>query len=88
MITYIKLGTVRGLSLELNKNFGMRPFFKKYSLHHETIFDIPYGQVIFTSGLWVPKNKGRKKTLPLRRASNVNRQDNTITKRIGGTDRN
>jgi len=93
MITYIKLGKVRGISIEWIKKFGMAPFFQKNSFHHETIFDIPYGQIIFTSGRWIPKNRGAKKpddvkTMPLRRASNVNRQDNTITKRIGRVDRN
>ena len=86
MIQYIKLGKTRGLSFELNRDFGLKPFFQKNSLHHETIIDIPYGQIIFTSSRWAPKHKGRKsavvkKKLPLRRASNVNSQDHKTTKR-------
>lgn len=93
MITYIKLGKTRGLSLELNINFGLKPFFRKNSLHYETIIDIPWAQIIFTSGRWVPKNKGTKKSvvtkhLPIRRASNVNKQNNKTTKRAVGTNRN
>jgi hypothetical protein len=86
MITYIKLGKTRGLSFELNNNFGLKPFFRKNSLQDETIIDIPWAQIIFTSGRWVPKNKGIRKPvvtkpLPLRRASNVNKQDHKTTKR-------
>lgn len=29
MITYLKLGKVRGLSIEMNQNLGGSPFFKK-----------------------------------------------------------
>ena len=90
MITYIKLGKTRGLSFELNINFGLKPFFRKNSLHYETIIDIPWAQIIFTSGRWVPKNRRTKKPvvtkpLPIRRASNVNKQNNKITKRAVGT---
>ena len=93
MIIYIKLGKTRGLSFELNINFGLKPFFRKNSLHGETIIDIPWAQIIFTSGRWVPKNKGISKPvvtkpLPIRRASNVNKQNNKTTKRAVGINRN
>ena len=92
MIHYIKLGKVRGLSIEINKNFGSKPIFRKNSLHGETILDIPYGQLIFTSGQWKAlKPKAIKpavtKNLPIRRASNVNSQDYQTSKRTGGTHR-
>jgi hypothetical protein len=92
MIIYIKLGKTRGLSFEINRNFGLKPFFQKYSLHHETIIDIPCGQIIFTSGRWVPKNIRTKKpvvthTMPKRSASNVNSQNHQTTKRVGGVHR-
>jgi hypothetical protein len=93
MIIYIKLGKTRGLSFELNKNFGFEPFFRKNSLQDETIIDIPWAQIIFTSGKWVPKNKGARKSavtkpLPLRRASNVNCENHKTTKRAHGADGN
>jgi hypothetical protein len=68
MITYLKLGRVRGLSLELKKDFGSRPFFQKNTFHYETIIDIPYVQIMYTSGKWFPK----------RRASNVNKENGKI----------
>ena len=87
MITYIKLGKTLGLSIELNRNFGLKPFFRKNSFHHETIIDIPWAQIIFTSGKWVPINKGTKKSvvtknMPKRSASNVNSKNNQTTKRV------
>ena len=98
MIIYIKLGKIRGLSIELQKEYGLNPLFQKNTFHYETIFDIPYGQIIYTSGKWYPfKKKGKKtlglkpggkKSLPLRRPSNVNRQDHNATKRSSGADRN
>lgn len=68
MIAYIKLGRVRGLSIELNKEFGSMPFFQKNTFHYETIIDIPYVQVTYTSGKWFPK----------RRASNVNKKNGKV----------
>lgn len=86
MIIYIKLGKIRGLSLDLNKNFGSRPIFQKNSLHGETIIDIPFGQIIYTPSNWkpiqikAPKSLSAQK-LPIRRASNVNSQSHQTTKR-------
>lgn len=65
MITYLKLGRVRGLSLELKKDLGSRPFFQKNTFHYETIIDIPYVQITYTSGRGFPK----------RRAANVNKEN-------------
>lgn len=86
MIYYLKLGKVRGLSVEINKSFGSKPIFRKNSLQDETIVDIPFGQIIYTSGRWRAfKYNARKpvenKTLPIRRASNVNSQDHQTSKR-------
>jgi hypothetical protein len=60
MIILIKLGKVRAISIEWNRMFGARPFFKKTSYRCETIVDMPYTQAILTSGTWTP----------LRRAAN------------------
>lgn len=89
MIIYIKLGKVRGLSIEINKGFGLKPYFEKNSFHQETIIDITWGQIIYTSGKWVPKNKRSKKpvvtpTMLKRRTSNVNSQGYQISKRVSG----
>jgi hypothetical protein len=82
MITYIKLGKVRGLSVELSKNLGSKPIFEKNTFHHETIIDIPYGQLIYTSEKWFPINRKLK-----RRVSNGNVQEdsknNQTTKSTG-----
>ncbi len=72
MITYIKLGKIRGFSIEFQKDFGTKPFFKKNTFHYETIVDIPYAQITYTSGRW----------LPLRRAVNVNKKTNKTTKHV------
>lgn len=89
MIHYIKLGKTRGLCIEINKNFGMTPFWRINSLQGETIIDIPYVQIIYTSGRWIPQKRRTKKpvvtqSLPVRRASNVNRQGHHATKRARG----
>ncbi len=79
MITYIKLGKVRGLSIEMNQNLGRNPFFKKNSFDYETIIDIPYIQIMYTSERWVPKNRNLT-----RRVSNGNvEKNNQTTKRAG-----
>lgn len=93
MIYYIKLGKIRGLSVELNKDLGLKPFFQKNTFHHETIVDIPLAQIIYTSGKWTPKKRVVRKpavtkTAKIRSASNVNSQDDQTTKRLTGTHRN
>lgn len=60
MMIYLKLGRVRAMNIEFNKEFGLFPVYKKTSYRCETILDMPYTQLIFTSGKWTP----------LRRASN------------------
>lgn len=65
MITLLKLGKIRALSLEVNTDLGARPFFQKNTFHYETIIDIPYVQITYTSGKWFPK----------RRAANVNKKN-------------
>lgn len=36
--------------LEFKKDFGLQPWMKINTCNGETILDIPYGQVIFTTG--------------------------------------
>lgn len=92
MMTYIKLGKIRGLFVEFNKEFGSSPFFQKNTFHHETIIDIPYAQFIYTSGRWRPvqqkQDKGSSvKKIPIRSASNVNQENGETTecpKRVHG----
>lgn len=85
MIAYIKLGKIRGLFVEFNKDFGSSPFFQKNTFHRETIIDIPYAQFIYTSGQWRPKPKRRTlsegtiKKIPIRSASNVNQENGETT---------
>lgn len=62
MIIYIKLGKIRGASIELNKNFGLKPVYKKTSYHCESIIDVPYTQIIYTSEKWTPQNTGQNHT--------------------------
>lgn len=54
MIFYIKLGKVRAVSVEFNREFAATPLFKKTSFRCETILDMPYTQLVFTSGKWSP----------------------------------
>ena len=78
MIVYIKLGRVRGLSIEWNKEFGFQPVYKKTSYRCETIVDMPYSQAIYTSGQWTPQ----------RRAANDQQKDDKITEPFVSSDRN
>jgi len=80
MITYIKLGKVRGLSLEVSKELGASPFFKKNTFHHETIIDIPYTQITFTSAKWTPYKKSVKS---VRSVANGNQQNHEIKEGTG-----
>lgn len=56
MIFYFRLGKVRGLSLELNRDLGVKPVYKKTFHRCEIVVDMPYTQVIYTSGRWTPLN--------------------------------
>ncbi len=69
MILYLKLGKTRSISMEYNKEFGVSPVFKKTSYRCETIVDMPYTQLIFTSGKWTP----------IRRAANDEQETKKIT---------
>lgn len=89
MMTYIKLGKIRGASIEFNVNFGLKPFFQKNTFHHETIVDIPYGQIIYTAGTWFPRKQKSFGQMPakkvrIRSASNVNKETKQTTKHTGG----
>jgi hypothetical protein len=77
MINYIKLGKVRGVSIETSLNLGRKPFFRKNRFHHEIIIDIPYVQIIYTTGKW-----HKLKRVPIRRAINGNKKTRKVTKRI------
>lgn len=78
MVIYIKLGRVRSISLEWNKTFGFTPAFKKTSYRCETIVDVPYTQIIFTSGKWTP----------LRRATNDQQKNDKAEQCFASADRN
>ncbi len=75
MIFYIKLGKVRGFSVEINQNLGIKPFCNKNSFCHETVIDIPYVQIVYTSARW-----RAKKRVPIRSAANVNKKTKSTTK--------
>jgi len=71
MITYLKLGKVRGLTIELATSLGCKPIFQKNSFHYETIIDIPYVQITYTSEQWHPKEKaanGNKENKQIKRS--------------------
>ena len=78
MILYIKLGKVRSISFEWNRAFGTRPLFKRISYRCETIVDVPYTQIIFTSGKWTP----------LRRATNDQQKNDKAEQCFASADRN
>lgn len=63
MVIYLKLGRVRGLSIEINKEFGTKPFFKKKYFATEMIIDIPYTQFVFTPSNWNPNLLDSKRKL-------------------------
>lgn len=54
---YIRLGKVRGMTVEFSRAFSALPMFKKTSFRYETILDMPYVQIIFTSGNWTPPGR-------------------------------
>lgn len=60
MIFYLKLGKVRGLSIELSKKLGAKPVYKVEQHRCETVVDVPYIQCIFTSGKWSPLHTQNK----------------------------
>lgn len=60
MIFFMKLGGNRAMTIEFNKEFGIWPVYKKTSYHCETILDMPYTQIIFTSGKWTPLRRAAK----------------------------
>lgn len=76
MTIYIKLGKVRSISIEWNNEYGLLPLYKKTGYRCETILDMPYTQIIFTSGKWTP----------LRRAANDYKKTKKITGHSTGTD--
>lgn len=78
MILYVKLGNVRAVTVEWNKEFGRGPLFKRTSYHCETIVDMPYTQLIITNGKWTP----------IRRAANDKQKNEQTAKYLDGTDRN
>lgn len=82
MINYIKLGKIRAMSVELNRDLGLKPFFEKNSFHHETIIDIPYVQIIYTHAKWCAK-----KRVTIRSADNVNKETKQVTKSSKRTNR-
>ena len=61
MYAYFRCGNLAALYLEFSKDLGHKPFFKIKACNGETIFDIPYGQVIFTPGRILNKNRPETK---------------------------
>jgi hypothetical protein len=76
MMIFLKLGGVRALNVEFNQEFGFWPLYKKTSYRCETILDMPYTQVIFTSGKWTP----------FRRASNDTEKTEQTTRHLERAD--
>lgn len=76
MTILIKLGKVRSISIECNRDYGAWPLYKKTGYRCETILDMPYTQIIYTSGKWTP----------LRRAANDQQKTKKITGHFTGTD--
>ena len=76
MLHYIKLGRVRGLSIETSGALGAKPIFRKKAFQNEVIIDIPYVQLIYTSGQW----QSPKVSLKRKYGSNNNgKSENTKT---------
>ena len=78
MIILLKMGKIRSMSVECIKEFGKWPLFKRTSYRCETIVDMPYTQIIFTSGKWTP----------IRRAANDEQKIEEVAEHPAGTDRN
>jgi len=74
---YIKLGKIRGLNLEINKEYGTKPVFKIESCRCETFIDMPYTRIIYTSGRWKP----------LGRIANDDQKTDETSKSSSGTDK-
>ncbi len=77
MIIYLKLGHIRSISIEWNRDFGSSPLFHRTSYRCETIVDMPYTQILFTSGKWTP----------IRRAANDEQKIEKASDDIAGIDR-
>ncbi len=77
MILHLKMGKVRSISIEWNKEFGIWPLYNKTSYRCETIVDVPYTQILFTSGKWTP----------LRRAANDHEKTKKASKHSKRADR-
>lgn len=48
MFAYLKCRRFAALYIEFSIELGLRPFFEIKTCNGETVFDIPYGQIIFT----------------------------------------
>lgn len=83
MIIYIKLGKVRALAIEINKELGLKPLCNKNSFRHEVVIDIPYTQIVYTSGRWC-----RKKRVAIRSIANGNEETNQTSKNLKRIHRN
>jgi hypothetical protein len=76
MTIFIKLGKVRSISIEWRHDYSFWPLYKRTSYRCETILDMPYTQIIFTSGKWTP----------LRRAANDQQKTKKTAGHFTGTD--
>ncbi len=80
MFIHLKLGKIRACTLEIEKEFGTKPFFEKKSFGREVIIDIPYLQLIYTPDNWKQKRNELIKN-STRKASNGNQKIGKTTKR-------
>lgn len=76
MIFYVKLGRVRGLSVELSSMLGIIPVYKRISFRCETIVDMPYMQIIYTSGRWSPVRDDFRRSVANDREKNPEDSEN------------
>ena len=63
MLICMKLGKVRELVIEINKEFGVKPVFQKKSFYNEIIVDIPYIQFVYTPSNWNSRRDSIRRTL-------------------------
>ena len=62
MVIYFKLGKIRGLSFNFDKEFGFLPLIAFHKNHGELFFDLPYCRIIYTPKGWAfYKNRRKEK---------------------------
>ena len=84
MLICLKLGKVRELVVEINKEFGVTPLFEQKSFYNEIIIDIPYIQFVYTPSNWNSRRNLSKKNL-LRSKPNGNHETRQAAECVVGT---